>query len=597
MNDVSLNPLEAILRLCAAAAPEPWYPRVYAKDTGVDLDRLGDCLEDLWLDGLIERAGGGKETGPGFVLTDAARRVLEDPEELQRLRDGLPLATQDRGAVVRQALRRPPRPVLTRLLLVANLLVFGYGLYRASRLHTAQEFLRGFGVQDPRVLTILHDTGALNGTDVIHGQWWRLLTTAFVHIGLLHLLMNMYMLWAAGSFVEAMWGRARYLVIYALGALGGSCLAVAHAPQAPLIAGASGALCGLLAAEAVWVLLNGRYLPRALARRGRVSILTTFLLLVFISSFEGVSAWGHFGGAAAGAAAALLLHFQRFGPPLLRWLALAALVPLPWLGFRAIERERARSKDWHAVEDKEFARHYEGLVRSTTADAKGYYWGSVGPLLGKHRTRRGAQEVAKLLPELADWHRRLDALAARLARAGPYRSATVEQRRQERQEEVAALARTFDQAEQTLREEAEQTAREKAEQKRDFEKRSIPRIQDATKAADNTYQKRALPLLQFHPNRRDRAEVDKVLPDLAEQQRKLTALAGLLDKSGPYLDEDTEEARQAARDYVTASARLLGLVRRCLRAGDRWAGKEAEELRQQAQRVDERRQAWQQCLE
>jgi membrane associated rhomboid family serine protease len=451
MNDVSLHPLEAILRLCAAAAPGPWYPRVYARDTGVDLDRLGDCLEDLWLDGLIERAGGGQETGPGFVLTDAARRVLEDPEELQRLRDGLPLATQDRGAVVRQALRRPPRPVLTRLLLAANLLVFGYGLYRAYRLHAAQEFLRGLGVQGPRVLNILHDTGALTGADVIHGEWWRLLTMAFVHIGPLHLLMNMYMLWAAGSFVEAMWGRARYLVIYALGALGGSCLAVAHTPQASLIAGASGALCGLLAAEAVWVLLNARYLPRALARRGRASILTTFLLLVFISWFPGVSGWGHFGGAAAGGAAALLLHFQRFGPSPWRWLAVAALVPLPWLGFRAIERERAGAHQaWYTCEEQEFVLHYEGLVR-VTIKSEGNYQESVEPVLEMRSTRRPAQAVEKLLPELAEQARTQEVLAGRLARAGPYYSATVEEARQAAQEYIAASARMFELAERCLR--------------------------------------------------------------------------------------------------------------------------------------------------
>jgi membrane associated rhomboid family serine protease len=483
MNDAARNPLEALLRLCAAAAPEPWYPRAYARDTGVDLDRLGDGLEDLWLDGLIDKTRGSKEAGPGFVLTGAGQAVLDDPERLQRLREGLPVAAEDRGAAVRQALRRPPRPVLTRLLLAANLLVFGYGIYRACRLHTVAEFLKGFGARDPRVVHILHDSGALNGADVIHGEWWRLLTTAFVHVGLLHLLMNMYMLTVAGAYVEAMWGHLRYLVIYALGALGGSCLAVAHTPQAPLIAGASGALCGILAAEAVWVLLNARYLPPALARRGRFSILTTLVLLVFISLFPGVSGWGHLGGGVAGAAAALLLHGQRFGPPLLRWLALAALVPLPWLGFRAIERERPANKNWHQAELLEFEQTY------------------------------------------------------------------------------------------------------------------LPQVSKTMRAAGRAYAVRVLPLLEQHPTRRDAGEVEGVLPELAGQTQRLTALAGRLAQAGPYYNATVEEARQAAREYVATSARLFELAERCLRAGEGWTPRDDEELQEQMRRWDERRRAWQQLVE
>jgi membrane associated rhomboid family serine protease len=599
MNDISLNPLEAILRLCAAAAPEPWYPRVYAKNSGEDLDRLGDCLEDLWLDGLVERARGRTETGPGFVLTDAGRRVLEDPEDLQRLRDGLPLATQDRAAVVRQALRRPPRPVLTRVLLVANLLVFGYGVYRvlvtappADRLHMVQEFLQGFGVQDPRVLNILHDSGAVKGADVIHGEWWRLLTMAFVHIGVLHLLMNMYMLWAAGSFVEAMWGRVRYLVIYGFGVLGGSCLAVAHTPLT-LIAGASGALCGLLAAEAVWVLLNARYLPRALARRGRASIVTTFLLLVFISLFPGVSGWCHFGGAVAGGAAALLLHVQRFGPSPWRWLAVAALVPLPWLGFRAIERQRVTDKRWHELERQAFVEGYRRQYFDTLRGANQVYKDKAEPLLEMHPTRRDAGAVAKVLPELAHQRQELEALAARLNRAGPYRDPDTEQLRQQDQRAVGDFLQKVSRAEQCLRENGDWADGIEEAQ---FVHRYLRPIQAVTKAADATYRERVRPLLRSRPGRRDGAEVDKVLPVLAEQQRELSYLAKRLDHSGPYPDEDAEGARQAARDYLAGSARLLELAEHCLRAGDRRTVKEEKDLQQQADRVDELRQVWRECL-
>src|SRR6185437_4096227 len=126
--------------------------------------------------------------------------------------------------------------------------------------------------------------------------------------------------------------HVRYLVIYLAGLLGGSCLGIAYSPDVPVLVGASGAVCGLLGAEAVWFLFNGKYLPRYLLRQARFSLITTFLLLVFISSFRNVSGWGHFGGAAAGALAALLFHLQRFGPPVWRWLALLGFVPLFWFG-------------------------------------------------------------------------------------------------------------------------------------------------------------------------------------------------------------------------------------------------------------------------
>jgi hypothetical protein len=61
MTNLGTDPLEAILRLCAAAAPKPWYPRLYTEETGVSRDSLDPHLERLRLGGLIqltERAAG-----------------------------------------------------------------------------------------------------------------------------------------------------------------------------------------------------------------------------------------------------------------------------------------------------------------------------------------------------------------------------------------------------------------------------------------------------------------------------------------------------------------------------------------------------------
>src|SRR5436305_885858 len=118
-----MNALEAVLRLIEAAGPGPWFPRQYVKASGIDPEALNVVLEQLWLERLIDRAGGTPETGPGVVLTPLGARVLQEPEALARLREGRPVS-EDPGAIVGATLRVPPRPVLSRQLLAANLLAF-----------------------------------------------------------------------------------------------------------------------------------------------------------------------------------------------------------------------------------------------------------------------------------------------------------------------------------------------------------------------------------------------------------------------------------------------------------------------------------------
>src|SRR5262249_41261398 len=130
MNAVAMHPLEAILRHCAAAEPGPWYPREYAHSTGLCWDDLADCLEDLWLEGLIQQARGDKARGPAVVLSPEGKRVLDDPEALERLRNGQSSAPGGRAAVIPRSLRFPRRPILTRLLVLANVAVFAYGTFQ-----------------------------------------------------------------------------------------------------------------------------------------------------------------------------------------------------------------------------------------------------------------------------------------------------------------------------------------------------------------------------------------------------------------------------------------------------------------------------------
>ena len=90
----------------------------------------------------------------------------------------------------------------------------------------------------------------LFGPDVANGDWWRLITSAFLHASLLHIAFNMYFLWFVGAPVEAALGRVRFILIYLISGLAGSAGALVDTPDQPTV-GASGALFGILGAALV----------------------------------------------------------------------------------------------------------------------------------------------------------------------------------------------------------------------------------------------------------------------------------------------------------------------------------------------------------
>jgi len=90
----------------------------------------------------------------------------------------------------------------------------------------------------------------LYGPFVADGDWWRLITAAFLHASLLHIGFNMYFLWFAGGPVEAALGRGRFLLVYFVSGLSGSAGALVLDPTKPTV-GASGAIFGILGAALV----------------------------------------------------------------------------------------------------------------------------------------------------------------------------------------------------------------------------------------------------------------------------------------------------------------------------------------------------------
>jgi membrane associated rhomboid family serine protease len=134
---------------------------------------------------------------------------------------------------------------------------------------------------------------------VVHGDWWRLITAAFLHYGPIHIGLNMLSLYFAGSILETVVGRWRYLLIYLVSGVAGSAGALVLTPNSPT-AGASGAIFGVLGALLV------------LERRGVIhsggQILMWILLNLFLTfTISGISIGGHLGGLVAGIVLMLLM--------------------------------------------------------------------------------------------------------------------------------------------------------------------------------------------------------------------------------------------------------------------------------------------------
>ncbi|TFV55060.1 rhomboid family intramembrane serine protease [Mycobacterium sp. PS03-16] len=141
---------------------------------------------------------------------------------------------------------------------------------------------------------------------VADGEWWRLVTSAFLHYGLMHLLFNMWALYVVGPPLEMTLGRLRFGALYGLSALGGSVLVYLISPLNSATAGASGAIFGLFGA----MFVVARRLN--LDIRGIAAIIVLNLVFTFVYpliSSQGISWQGHIGGLVTGALVAAVFAY------------------------------------------------------------------------------------------------------------------------------------------------------------------------------------------------------------------------------------------------------------------------------------------------
>jgi membrane associated rhomboid family serine protease len=370
------TPADVLTRV-AAAGGVPWFPSEYALTSGVGRDSLNDPLNDLRNAGLITILDWVKGKGQGYGVTPDGEKAAADPDALTRAlaaertpptpadvpvahpelapaetRDPAGLTTFDRGELARQALFDPPPPVVTPVLILANLVWFAVGVVVAWRSEGAVGFtLRGWEG------SVLLRIGGVSGDSLLNGDWWRLISACFVHAGGVHLVLNLYALGVIGPVAEGLWGRWRFALIYAWAGLAGNCLAMAVHPDV-LVAGASGAVWGVMAAVGAWVALHREHLPPELVL-GWARTLWVVLLVNIVVSFAPRVSWeAHLGGAAVGFAAAVLAQATRPGlvrrPVLVPAAVALGLVPVGCLLGLAVAMDTG--DEWHTLRERAVAR-------------------------------------------------------------------------------------------------------------------------------------------------------------------------------------------------------------------------------------------------
>lgn len=201
-------------------------------------------------------------TPVGMRCPECSRQTTK----VHRLRDEQPLA------------QRAP---VTVAILAVNVAVFVIGMAIDSQLG-----LSGLGK--------LQREGALYGPLVANGEWWRIVTSGFLHSGLWHVALNMFLIYILGSQVEMALGRTRYAIVYFGALLAGSLGSMLLSPGS-VVVGASGAGFGLMGAYAVVAWARGF----SVWQSGIGGLI--LLNIVFTFAVPNIAVGGHLGGLVGGA--------------------------------------------------------------------------------------------------------------------------------------------------------------------------------------------------------------------------------------------------------------------------------------------------------
>lgn len=193
--------------------------------------------------------------------------------------------------------RRTPSDALGGLIPHARfttvmILLINFGLYAAMVLHSNRvDGVSGF---DPDQRSLV-EFGAKYLPAIAMGQWWRLLTAGFLHGGVLHILMNSWVLFDLGTQVEETFGTARFLIVYFISTITGFWASLYFSPHT-LSIGASAAIFGLIGAMIAMGIRDRSSHGSAI----RAVYMRWAIYGLAMGLLPGIDNWAHMGGLAGG---------------------------------------------------------------------------------------------------------------------------------------------------------------------------------------------------------------------------------------------------------------------------------------------------------
>ncbi len=208
--------------------------------------------------------------------------------------------------------------------------------------------------------------GAKYNIAIMEGEWWRFITSMFLHIGIMHLTLNMIALYFIGALVERMYGHCRFIFIYFSAGLTGGIASFAFNPQ--IAAGASGAIFGLFGA----LLFFGLQYPKIFFKTMGWNVLFILMInIVFGLSVPQIDNGAHLGGLIGGFIASTTVMFPHLRKGSLQVIGAIALAlyacGLFSFGYHYEEVQEDETLHLYVIEQQLKEDDYQTVINRSTA--------------------------------------------------------------------------------------------------------------------------------------------------------------------------------------------------------------------------------------
>ena len=237
------------------------------------------------------------------------------------------------------------------------------------------------------ILMVINGVGFLNpsseglikwGSNVSYltstGQWWRLFTCMFIHIGIIHLMFNMWVLRAIGPLVERLFGNPAFLIIFLFSGVCGSLNSTYWHPNG-ISAGASAAIFGIAGALISYIIVYGKSIPMEIFKELRSSFLSFIIInLIFGAAITWVDNSAHIGGLIGGFVMGYILAMpldidarrKKFGMTIFKGIVVSFVITsVLWSMIPKYTGEFQLTLKWFAEEERvaneQFKKHITAL--------------------------------------------------------------------------------------------------------------------------------------------------------------------------------------------------------------------------------------------